>query len=1636
MGLGNNNGQSVGQAGVWNAPNTQIYQWALADISASGTGTGFAGYNGYSSATAIAGTTGALQANVFGVSSIANDANNALSAAPALTTMSANIPNNTGNATITVASTAGLQVGQLVVGTNIAANAVIESITNGTTFVVTGTTGNVGFTNNQQITVYANPATAITGQTTAASTTVTLTGGATTANLYAGEFVIGVGAGTQVAATGIPLGDTIASITDATHFVLTTTAAVGASQTLVFGLPGYANISSANATNAFGNASAAQLINSLTLNNASSVSTITTGLQLDSGAVLALQSATIQTSGVGGSNPYVFLTGTNTLNREMIFHTVGASTVLTVNAPIFASAAGTAPQGGLTKADAGTLVLGTSELYLGDTTVNGGTLKLAGGQNTIFRPFTTAPTAGNSTAGVSGQNLTIDFGGALDLNGTTQSVANLRSGSGIQLAGGTIINSNGSAATLDVNLSANQTWAGNISNGQSIGTTTGNTIGLTGSASGGALNFVRDGGSFTLTVNSPNTLGGAVTFLGGATRLIDLGTFQNASAINVTRSAVIWDDTGVQAVSNRLSTSPITLTGGGFQFLSRAGTGSNPLDAISLGTLNLGIGASSIDPTTVNQGGVSQITFAGIGTRALGSTLTFNAGNGAGFVLGDNPRVFFTSAPTLTNGLIGAWATTSGVTATSNTNGGQAAFATYDPATGIRQLQYTALSTFGSGVNTLINASITIQAPVNTATTTTVNSVTLDGGSTQTVSFTNSNDTLLVQSGGIIEGNGSQAFGTTAVPGQITAGSVSNGGATTNNDLYLNILANTVTVNSKIIDNGSGSMNVIASQMAASANTSTLTLTNANTYGGTTYLTGISANLNSLLGPAIPHDVILSGSNVLGTDSLAFNQTSLNWQLSNQLSSTANITMNGATQLNLGSGTLSTGPNAFTLSNTQTINNLTFNNDGGGNGTNGPTVFTGAGALTINGTINATSQAETTTVPTINGFIVLGNASPTINVDIPIYSPANVGLDINANIALATATSFTKTGLGYIGFGGQTQNLVGTTFNLSAGGLAYTPGTGSALDVLGSAVVMSANTTIDTRGDNQGAGYGGLVVGSVASSSTSAVIMNGVQGTAGNLTTGLDNSSTTYAGTFFSPYPTGLLNVTKIGSGIWSLTNNGQATASGTLNVSNGTVNLGTVAGGGAISFQTYTLPTGGNLVLDNGVIATNNRLGGAFFTTSNTLAPTVRTLNMQGGNLTVKGNASTAVTEYLGALNVTGGGIITLNAAGTGGVNLTIESISGLGAGTSLLIRGDGLGNSAGVNTATALFATAGAVGTFPGANVIGGGGANGTLTRSIRPDILVDPSVTGLGASFLTVDSTTGLVRALNSSTELTGTQLTATAANTNLSLAAITYGSATANTLAAGNFAASPTNSVGSLTLQSGGGMNFAIVQTNPFGANGALLTFTDTVTGGVLNLAGSNTITAGSFGYGNLNSDVHVLTGSTLTVNALFTGSGGGLTKADGGTLILNGPVTSSNAQTITINGGTMQLGVGSGSNASILGGTTYNSNPLYVYINQGGVPSAENLAVNNGTLDLNGNNQLVGTLTSTNQMPFGGGTSASPNIIITNTNATTTSTFSTNGAALGVLRRVPGQPEPRQVGCRNDDPEQPADLHRHDHHPRR
>ena len=88
--------------------------------------------------------------------------------------------------------------------------------------------------------------------------------------------------------------------------------------------------------------------------------------------------------------------------------------------------------------------------------VNGGTVSLASGGNNTFYP--------GLQAGTAGQYLALGNTGLLDLNGTLQTVGDLRSGNNVALPGigGTITSLSGAAATL-VSSSANaDDWSGQI----------------------------------------------------------------------------------------------------------------------------------------------------------------------------------------------------------------------------------------------------------------------------------------------------------------------------------------------------------------------------------------------------------------------------------------------------------------------------------------------------------------------------------------------------------------------------------------------------------------------------------------------------------------------------------------------------------------------------------------------------------------------------------------------------------------------------------------------------------------------------------------------------------------------------------------------------------------------------------------------------------------------------------------------------------------------------------------------------------------------------------------------------------------------------------------------------------------------
>ncbi|MDB5320604.1 MAG: Autotransporter-associated beta strand repeat protein [Phycisphaerales bacterium] len=1249
------------------------------------------------------------------------------------------------------------------------------------------------------------------------------------------------------------------------------------------------------------------VINSLTLNGGGATVGAGSGLQLLSGGILNLSGSTATPNTIAGPG---FIT-TNA-NAELIIHSTGTSAL-----GISAQIAGTT--GGLTKADGGTVILGARELYTGNTTINGGTLQLAGGNQSLFF----APSAGQST-GVQGftastQILQVNLGGTLDLNGTTQMVANINSANTLPNTGGVITNTSSTASTLQTILNGSQTFAGSIN---------------------GNLNFIRSAGFF-LTLESASNYTGATTLQGGQTILQDLGALTGTSAINLNGAALTWTDTGTQAVANRLpSAAPLTFNTGAFSYNARNGV----QGAISIGNANINTGSSLIT-VTPNNGGANLTIGTGTGpslTHNVGGTVTFFSG-GTLAGIGDNAHVYLANQA---NGMIGGWATAYQIDSFLGQSQ-QPGFAV-NTSNGIQTLNPNLVTlsatNLPAGVNARINSALTL--PTGGLTLNTVSFL----GTASTLTFGAPTDTLTVTTGGLLT-NIAATIGATAGSGRLTAGAGQS-------ELFLHSGTGALTVNSVITDNGvAGGLNVVAGKMAGGG---TLVLTAPNTYVGTTYLNGIDTTLNSSTGPAIPGNLVITGG-VSATDST---NNSTTFSQSNQIAAGATVTLKGGATLNL---------NSFN----NTIANLVLDNTSGDLSGVGGTVLTGIGALTVSGAITETANTDSFIVPQLNGFLTLSNASPTISVAANPINPLQVGLNLGSAITLTAPTApLTLTGGGVISINGQslfTNGISVTNGTTLAFGpaAATTGGAATFASVANSQVNLASGATLDLRGNS---GLIGSLTGAGTITNTSV--------TAATLNVGSDNTDSTFAGTMTNPLVQGLLSVTKIGTGTLTFTADNTGTGNspnlGTLTVGQGTVALnGTTA---KLGFGTDLLATGGTLTLDNTTNPLNNRLGGQFLQPSPTVTTltTGRTLNMVGGSLNLLGNNGTAITEGIGQLNVTTSGTISLASAGTSGVTLALVNVANQNGQSSLLIKGDNLGIAA-PGTANNSNVTVSGTYATPGTQ---GAGLAGTTLMAVRPDIIATDTVSGT-TGFVFRDATNGLrPLAANEYQTTTAGLAAAVAAGTAFNVG---LSSTSAQQTLTSNVA------LNTLTLFNGGGLTngFGAAGGN-YGSGGGLQTLT-LGGAGVLAFAGNTGINVGSITSGGGNTmDIHVVgAATTLNLNSSITNTTNGIVKADDGTLSLNAPqfFTGANgANGLTINGGKVVLN--GGANTLLVQPTST-------------VPTLQSLFVNAGTLDLNGNSQMVERISSANTLPGQAGiiTSTAPANLITVAGQGINTTFagSINGA---------------------------------------
>jgi autotransporter-associated beta strand protein len=1257
-----------------------------------------------------------------------------------------------------------------------------------------------------------------------------------------------------------------------------------------------------------------------TLSNSSGGVLVKTGNATITGGVLVDTSATA---------PLTIWTYDNAVNST--------SSSLTIDSVMTGGAGQASADVGLVKAGAGTLTI-TSPLsdvisgmsantMTGQTVIAQGTIVLSGGTNTLSFDNT----------------LEISPGGTLNLNGTSQMVYALLSDGAVVNGGGTVTGGANANSLLLANYDDNtaRSFAGVLT---------------------GDLSFVRSGSAQIVTFYSNSDYSGSTLLTGGTLQLFDSAQLSQTSSLTIDFAGLTINNTGTMYLSNRVNdAAPITLTGGQITFDGRAQT----LAAENLGAVTVGSGLSTILAVAGGTGiNSATLTLAGLtqsqsstsggtdGTLLLGSSATSAAalgliGSSANILISGASPASLTSAGVLINNII-PWAITASnefasYNATYGFGGlGQTGFAGYDATT---------FPTANGGVNPTFNikAAGTLPGLVN------VNTLTLSGS----VSF--GGNVLNLTAGGIINNvTTSPSLGSGIGDGLITAGGQIST-PTSGQDLYIYNRSGTLTINASVVDNNGipGATGQVSNPMATGNTPIRLVLTVA---GGNMTLTGVYSGYTG-------GTVINGGSSATGTVNLAQPVGYLtSYGFTYLIPAAGGLTINDATvtEITLGDNidpatnvTLD-GSASLNLLGNNTLNNVVFKNDGGSptNATqaaltsstgymigsvinsNGATTASTLpmGVLTINGSITSTSS-NVGTVSTLAGRIILG-ANTTIDAEPILIDEQNVA-PLEASLAIQSILSggFTKTGAGALQL--NAQDLYAGATNITAGML--NTGVNNAGSPF-SALTLATGSILNLDGFN-------TVWGSLSGSGT---VFNSIASVS-TLTVGYDNTSTFFSGAFSrnSDALPADVSLTKIGAGTLTLTGVANITpatlagsgSTGTLTVAQGAV---TYSGAGTGAFQTNTVLTGGELLLDNTAANVNNRLNGS---------ATSGSLLLSGGTFAINGNSTASTTETIGTFTLSNGfSAITLNANASQSLSLIIGTLSAPAAGGTLLL--EGVSASGGSGSAT-----------VSGTNIVftsQGGGANGTTTMSVRPDILGDLSATGSGTAFVVEDSVTGDLRPLTTA-EMATTLTNAATTNFSLSSTAGIASSLSANTI----------------SLQAGGGVNLVSPAAYGLpGTNGGLSTLTLT-TGGILAFSGNTGINVGALASTNTGYYLWAMgSGTALSITGNLV-SAQGLTESGGGVVSLNSAEfytgsTSVNNSTLILNGGNNTLEVTTSGTTPTVGAVSLNGSAAL--------------------LDLNGNNQVIGALSSSNPLPNAGGT-------ITNSSTTTQVTLAEVNAAASAFGGV-------------------------------
>jgi autotransporter-associated beta strand protein len=529
------------------------------------------------------------------------------------------------------------------------------------------------------------------------------------------------------------------------------------------------------------------------------------------------------------------VTGTNTLTYGGILANNGAGT------------------DSLTVTDTGTLLLTGVSTFTGGTTIIQGTLKL-GIANAL-------PTAATVTLGSSTTT------GTLDLNGFNQAIAGLVN---VGSSGNTVTDSSATVATLTVNVTGPQTYAGLLTG----------TLGLT-KAGAGSLTISNTSNSYSggTTINSGILSVAADAALGNATATLTISngaTFQTTQSVTSARPVILGPGGGIFDVANGTTQ---TRTG---VISSVDSTGS--LTLIDTGTLVLSASNTYSGGTIINAGVLSVPSAAALG--ALTATLTIN--NGTTY---QTTQSFTTSRPVVLGPGGGIFDVAAGTTQTrtgvisSVDNTGSLTL------TDTGTLVLSGSNTYSGG--TIIRAGV-LSVPSAAALGALTVALTIDSGATyqSTQSFSSARPIILGPGGGIFD----VATGTI----QTITGVISSMDSTGSLTL---IDAGTLVLNASNTYSGDTVVNAgvlsVSSAAALGALTATLTINNGATYQTTQSFT---SSRQIVLGPGGGVFDVAAGTTQTDTGIISSDDStgSLTKVSGGTLALTAANTYSGATIINGG----------------------------------------------------------------------------------------------------------------------------------------------------------------------------------------------------------------------------------------------------------------------------------------------------------------------------------------------------------------------------------------------------------------------------------------------------------------------------------------------------------------------------------------------------------------------------------------------------------------------------------------------------------------------------------------------------------------------------------------------------------------